>query len=107
MEKSNLMSFLSDTSNMTLDRNMKKSKPSSRKTAEAIELLEKYAVPNLKKAKQKAQKPKKQLTNLQKELLYFYSLPLSEQKMLQLKAFLQQLVADENVEHLPIQAEAA
>ena len=92
---------------MTLNPNLKKRKAPTRKTLEAIELLEKYAVPNLKKAKQKVQKPKKQLTNLQKELLYVYSLPLSEQKMLQLKAFLQQLVADGNVENLPIQAEAA
>jgi uncharacterized protein YjaZ len=73
--------------------------PFPKKLALATELVEKYYLPNLnnnqKVAAKKIKKQKKNLSILQQELLIIYDLQPNDQKLATLKAFMQELFAEE------------
>ena len=86
-------SFLDDDSNATLNPNMKVyPNPFPRKMASTIAFIEKNGLPP---QIEKTKKSKKSTHSaLQNELLTVYDFEPTEEQMLQLKAFLQQLFAD-------------
>jgi hypothetical protein len=92
--------------NPALDEDVKNNpNPFPEKMAMAIATIEKYGLPEefMRQQKRKKVKPKHEiptLTPLQKELLDTYDFPISEEKLAQIKAFLQQILADEMAEKI-------
>jgi hypothetical protein len=92
-------SFLSQEDEyMVLDKNMKTHpNAGARKMAIAVAFIEEHGLPEDLKTSKKTKKKKIQtppLTALQKELLDIYTLEPTEQQMLELKAFLEQLFSE-------------
>jgi hypothetical protein len=92
---------------LTLDPNMiVHPNPAPRKMAVAVAFVEKYGLPeDLKTAKKKTKKQSLPPSNLQKELLFVEGLQANDQKIATLKAFIQELFAEEIAEKQAMQTE--